>query len=169
MAGNALAIASGAKPISRRTAEARIEEFLARASAVNADESFPHRVGKVVVFGSYLGDRDRIGDVDLAIRLDRRPRYANAWPETLLAHAEAALWRGRRFRSFIDALAWAETEVKTILRGGVRPLSLHDWNREAPWLSKAPHRVLYEEPEPVLEAAPGKRRPKKTPSGDCPF
>jgi len=168
MAGNALAMASRTKQISRREGGERLAEFLARVEAVNADESFPHRVGKVVVFGSYLGDKDPIGDVDLAVRFDRRPRYAANWPETLMAYAEREQQTGRRFGSFLNALAWAETEMKRILRGGVRALSLHDWNAEEPWLSAAPHRILLEEEDPLRPTPPRKRSKRKC-SQDTPF
>jgi predicted nucleotidyltransferase len=149
MAGNALANASAAPPMSRAEASRQLEEFLERVELVNADESLPHRVGKVVIFGSYLSDRERIGDIDLAIRLDRRPQFADRWAEAVLARAEAAERRGRRFRGFIDRLAWAENEVKRVLRGGARLLSLHDWSTEEPWLQHAPHQVLLDEGPPA--------------------
>src|SRR5580692_6205869 len=100
MAGNALGIASAALPISRRDASRRVEEFLARARKVNDDDSWLYRVGKVVIFGSYLNNQDRIGDIDLAVRLDRRTRVGEDWAEAVLARAEAAERGGHRFRGF---------------------------------------------------------------------
>ena len=184
MAGNALANASAAPPISRAEASRQLEEFLERVALVNADESLPHRVGKVVIFGSYLSNQERIGDIDLAIRLDRRPQFAQRWAEAVLARAEAAEREGRRFRGFLERLTWAENEVKQRLRGGARLLSLHDWTTEEPWLQHAPHQVLLDEGPP----APGKdstsqpldsrinpdeprtsaRRPSRR-TDDCPF
>jgi hypothetical protein len=102
-----------------------------------------------------LGNQDRVGDIDLAIRLDRRPEFAPRWPEALLARAEDAENHGRRFRGFLERLAWPETEVKRYLRGGVRSLSLHDWTKEEPWLQYAPHKVILEDgssPSPVKSA-----------------
>ena len=145
MAGNALANATAALPISRRDASRRVEEFLARARSVNSDDSWLYRVGKVVIFGSYLNHQDRIGDVDLAIRLERRTRVDKDWVEAVLARAEAAERRGHRFRGLLDRLAWAENEVKRYLRGGARCLSLHDWSTEEPWLQHAPHQVLLDD------------------------
>jgi len=110
---------------------------LIRVGIVNAATTSLYSVGKVVAFGSYLGNQDRVGDIDLAIRLDRRPEFAPRWPEALLARAEAAENHGRRFRGFLKRLAWPETEVKRYLRGGVRSLSLHDWTKEEPWLQHA--------------------------------
>jgi hypothetical protein len=145
MAGNALAHATAAPPISRANAERQLKDFLARVETVNGDESLPHRVGKVVLFGSYLSNQESVGDIDLAIRLERRAVFADQWPEAILARADAAARQGRRFRGFLDRLAWAENEVKRYLRGGKRFLSLHDWTTEEPWLQHAAPRVLLDE------------------------
>jgi hypothetical protein len=78
MAGNALANASAPRPISRAEASRQLDEFLARVALVNADDSFPHRVGKVVIFGSYLSNQERIGDIDLAIPARPPPAVCRA-------------------------------------------------------------------------------------------
>ena len=64
MAGNALANASAARSISRAEASRQLAEFLERVARVNADDSWLHCVGKVVVFGSYLSNQEQIGDLD---------------------------------------------------------------------------------------------------------
>jgi hypothetical protein len=139
----------------------------------------------VVVVGSYLNSQEWLGDVDLAIRLDRRPEFAEQWPEALLARTDAAASRGRRFRGFLDRLAWPEIEVRRYLRGGVQWLSLHDWTKEEPWLHHAAHKVLLEEETPGVagesaaqknsdsrmrpqKVGSGARRPSKRTRG-CPF
>ena len=176
MAGNALAHATAAPPISRAHAERQLKEFLARVETVNADESWPHRIGKVVLFGSYLSSQESVGDIDLAIRLERRAIFADHWPEAVLARADAAARQGRRFRGVLERLAWAEKEVKQYLRGGKRSLSLQDWATEGVWLQHAPHRVLFDEgtdapsvngsnPEPgdLLVKPEKRRRPRGLP------
>jgi len=185
MAGNALANSTAAPPLSRTDADRLLQEFLIRVGIVNDDPSWLYRIGKVVVFGSYLNSQEWVGDIDLAIRLDRRPEFAEQWPEVLLAKSDAAACRGRRFRGFLDRLAWPETEVRRYLRGGIRWLSLHDWTKEEPWLQHAAHTVLLEEktsgatarsaaqkaPEPCIgsrKSDSGARRPSKR-SRDCPF
>ena len=57
MADNALANATAALPISRADAVRRVEELLVRVGIVNGDDSWPYRVGKVVIVGSYLTAR----------------------------------------------------------------------------------------------------------------
>lgn len=185
MAGNALANATAVPPLSRTDADRLLKELLIRVGIVNDDPSWLYRIGKVVVFGSYLNGQEWVGDIDLAIRLDRRPEFAERWPEALLARADAAARRGRRFRGFLDRLAWPETELRRYLRGGIRWLSLHDWTTEEPWLQHAAHTVLLEErtSTPTAKSAaqkdpeyctgspksdPGARRPSKR-TRDCPF
>jgi hypothetical protein len=52
--GNALAMASFGRPISRRTAERLVAEMLERARDYNSDSSKPYYVQRLRVFGSYL-------------------------------------------------------------------------------------------------------------------
>lgn len=67
--GNALALASAAKPILRSTAERKINEFLERVKEVNRNDYYLYKIKKVVVFGSYLSDAEKLGDIDLAIEI----------------------------------------------------------------------------------------------------
>src|SRR5260370_26141820 len=72
--GNALAHASTRKPITRKTAERLVEEFLARVREVNAGD-YAYRVRRVIIFGSCLSDEGEVpavGDVDLSIVLAAR-------------------------------------------------------------------------------------------------
>jgi predicted nucleotidyltransferase len=46
---------------------------LRRAEIGNARDDLLHWVTEVRVFGSYLTDSDDLGDLDLAINLERRP------------------------------------------------------------------------------------------------
>ncbi len=146
VAGNALASATAAKPILRQTGEDRLAQFLERVQALNANDECAYRVTKVVLFGSYLTSKTRLSDVDLAIRLEPRPQYRSQWPETLLAQAEEAERRGRRFSTFVDRLGWAQREAKRFLKARSRSLSLHDLDKEEPLFGRIPHRVVFEEP-----------------------
>jgi predicted nucleotidyltransferase len=146
IAGNALANSTAAKPIRRETGEDRLAEFLGRVRLLNADDVWAYRVTKVVVFGSYLTDKSRLGDVDVAIRLEPRPKYQDRWSEVLLAQAAEAEKRGTRFSRFVDRLGWAERQAKRFLKSRSRSLSLHDLKREQVLLNRIPHRVLFEEP-----------------------
>ncbi len=130
MAGNALANATAAAPISRTDADRLLKEFLIRVGIVNGDKPWLYRVGKVVIFGSYLNSQDCVGDIDLAIRLDQRTEFAECWPEALLARAEtprrtwAAVfadsssgWLGRKPRSGVTFAGCATVEFARLDEG----------------------------------------------------
>lgn len=72
-AGRTLALASAAKPILRKTADKKITELLGRVATINSSNQYVYAVTKVVVFGSYLSEQERINDVDIAIALEKRP------------------------------------------------------------------------------------------------
>ena len=88
--GNSFANATAARPVKRRVAERRLSEFLNRVRRVNAKPTFLYRVTEVVVFGSYLPVKSKMGDVDLAIHLEPKPEFRDGWAERVLAHAAEA-------------------------------------------------------------------------------
>ncbi len=141
--GNALANATTARPVKRSTAERRLAEFLSRVREVNAKPGFLYRVTEVVVFGSYLSGRSKVGDVDLARRLEPKPEYREGWGARVLEHSTEAEVRGRRFARFADRLGWPQQEVRRFLRAGSRSLSLHDLDHEEELIADAPHRYLF--------------------------
>jgi len=141
--GNAFANATAARPVKRRVAERRLSEFLNRVRHVNAKPAFLCRVTEVVVFGSYLSSKSKMGDVDLAIHVEPKPEYRDGWAERVLAHAAEAEARGRRFSRFADRLGWAEQETRMFLKAGSRSLSLHDLDNERPLFSETPHQIVF--------------------------
>lgn len=108
--GNALAMASFGKPITRKTADRLVAEMLDRARTCNADPGKPYYVQRLRIFGSYL-DRsvDPLGDVDVELVLGQRVTD----PKEILRYATAS---GRSFPSFMDRLFWPQTEAVQILR-----------------------------------------------------
>jgi hypothetical protein len=88
--------------INRAKAEKLLADFLQCVEEVNAHPDLPHWVTEVRVFGSYLNDSDNLGEIDLAIKKERRPAsgsISDAYPERLVA---------------------------LLLKGGSRYISLHD-------------------------------------------
>ena len=141
--GNAFANATAARPVQRRVAERLLSQFLNRVRRVNAHAAFLYRVTEVVVFGSYLSTKSKMGDVDLAIQLEPKPEFRDGWAERVLVHAAEAEARGRRFSRFADRLGWAEQETRMFLKGGSRSLSLHDLDHERPLFSEMPHQTVF--------------------------
>ena len=69
--------------VSRAVADKALAEFMSGVRQVNAAESpFAFRVNTVVLFGSFLGPAEELGDVDLAIEL--KPRLQNQQQQDIL-------------------------------------------------------------------------------------
>lgn len=103
--GNALAMASFGKPISRKTAERLIAGLVERAQAYNGDPGKPLFISTLRVFGSYLNpDVNPLGDVDIELTYGRR-----ITGQTALADYTRA--SGRSFGTYFDQLMWPQTEL----------------------------------------------------------
>jgi hypothetical protein len=103
--GNALAMASFGKPISRKTADRLVSELLERARAYNADPVKPLFLNSLRVFGSYLNPGiDPLGGVDIELTYGRRITA----PMVASAYARAS---GRSFNTYVDQLMWPQTEL----------------------------------------------------------
>ena len=125
IAGGAFAMASAAPPVRRETAERALNELLERVRIVNADPEFLYRVREVKVFGSYLGDSDRIGDVDVALDIERKESDPERFRELTEIRLGEAWVDGRRFSSEWERHNWPYTEVVLYLKSRSRTLSLH--------------------------------------------
>ncbi len=77
--GPRLAAARLLKPITRAKAETIIAAFLQRVESINQRPELLERVREVRVFGSYLGESDELGDVDMAVRTERREMPGKDW------------------------------------------------------------------------------------------
>jgi hypothetical protein len=103
--GNALAMASFGKPISRKTADRLVSELLERAHAYNADPGKPLFINTLSVFGSYLSPEiDPLGDVDIELTYGRRITDQKARSDYTRAS-------GRSFGTYFDQLMWPQTEL----------------------------------------------------------
>ena len=88
MRSNARRAARFVPRINRAKAEKLLADFLQSVEEVNAHPDLLHWVTEVRVFGSYLNDSDNLGEIDLAIKKERRPAsgsFTDAYPERLVA------------------------------------------------------------------------------------
>jgi predicted nucleotidyltransferase len=120
--GMRLASARLLKPITRAKADAIIAAFLQRVQRINERPELLERVREVRVFGSYLDGRDDLGDIDIAVRTERKGSFGKDWIRESLRRADES---GRTFSSYIDRLFYGHTEVMRLLKAGSRYLSLH--------------------------------------------
>ena len=83
--GNAMRAARIVPRINRAKAEKLLVDFLQCVEEVNAHPDLLHWVTEVRVFGSYLTNSDDLGEIDLAIKKERRPAsgsFSDAYPGT---------------------------------------------------------------------------------------
>jgi predicted nucleotidyltransferase len=109
MKGSALALTNFVPRVNRAKTEKLLKGVLERVAEINARADLLHRVTEVRVFGSYLTDPDDLGDLDLAIKLERRPvkkTGSYAWTEACL---EMARQSGKTFSSYFDELTYPDT------------------------------------------------------------
>jgi predicted nucleotidyltransferase len=123
--GHAFANATAGKPISRGTAERVLREFMDRVNAVNASKEYAFKIESAVLFGSMLSCADRLGDVDVAIDLQRRISDSVKFRQQCDRRRHVAEEKGRAFSTAIDWATWPKKEVVLQLKARSRTLSLH--------------------------------------------
>lgn len=140
-----LALASGrATPrIHRATAERLLAGLIERMHLLETRTDLLYRVEQAYVYGSYLRTVDRLGDLDVAVKL--APREADR-----ALHRERArdrVWRvrqeGRRFSNITEELFFPKHEVWRFLRGRSRSISLRDLDEEPDLVPVGGVRVIY--------------------------
>jgi len=151
LAGARLALASAAKPITRETANRKVEEFLARVRAVNASDYYLYRVRRVLAFGSYLGTGERLNDIDLAVEAIHREQDNEKRVKLDLARAREARRAGRQLNTIMAEMTWSYNEVLLYLKSRSRALSLH--SMEDAILERVQTKVLFQ-----ISEAPGDSR-----------
>jgi hypothetical protein len=150
---------SASKRITRRTAETAIDGLMTRVQNVNKNPKYLSSVCSVVLFGSYLEDKDRLGDLDVAVQL--APRISNH-DELIKATVQYAFDSGRRFSNCTEEIYWAEHEIYQVLKARKRTISIQPW-RAFLEMEKTPsfrYRVVMGDPERIareLQTAEGKR------------
>jgi predicted nucleotidyltransferase len=128
-AGRRFAKATAAKPVSRNIAGKRLEELVKRATNVNANKKYAYVVQSIVVFGSFLTEKEMINDVDVAVEL--APRYKDSEKFKALSEkrVEIAYQSGRNFGHLLEQLDWPRREVILILKNRSRTLSIEEFGQ----------------------------------------
>jgi hypothetical protein len=118
--GLALAMASFQRPVSRAKAELLVAGLMGRAAAWNADPGKAVWIDRLRIFGSYLTDAPALGDVDVAVELNRRARFEDRGQWAAYVNRS-----GRVFANLVERVAWPQTEAVQHLRNRSGYLSLH--------------------------------------------
>jgi predicted nucleotidyltransferase len=125
LAGGTFALASTARPLRRVTARRKLDEFLNRVRIVNNSDYFLYKVKRVLIFGSYLGDEERLNDVDIAVKLVHREPDSKRRMELNRERVGEVLRKGRQFSNLVDELSWPQREVLLFLKARSRAIALH--------------------------------------------
>lgn len=127
--GNALSVATAARPISRNTAEKKLEEFLGRVRVVNSDDYYLYRVKRVLLFGSFLSDAATVNDIDVAVEFVPKEKDSRLREKARLRRNKEVQAAGKRFDSSFEMAIWPQKEVWMFLKSRSRAISVH-WTRE---------------------------------------
>jgi predicted nucleotidyltransferase len=121
--------------ITRHEAEKLVAGLLERVKQVNKRDELTHRVTEVRVFGSYLGNKADLGDVDLAVQFTpRRPTHVE---EAKLRAAQS----GKTMGNYLQIITYGRHEVRQILKNRSPYLSIHEFGE--PEKLGVPYRVLF--------------------------
>jgi predicted nucleotidyltransferase len=122
--GLSIARASGAKRVQRETAARALTDFMVRVREVNENPKFLMMVTEVVIFGSYLSDKENLGDLDIACKCEFK--FAFPDPQTfakkLSEHFKAS---GRSSKGSLVDMYWPWEQVHLYLKNRKRTISLH--------------------------------------------
>ena len=140
-AGNAIARVSKSRPITRKTAESRIQDFLTRVREVNLESQYVFAVERAAVFGPYLSNSDTVKNVDIALELAPKIADKKKLEARVKADAAKAEAEGKRFKSFAARLAWGQDKVLQHLKGRTRALALVPMSER---ILAQPHRIIFQ-------------------------
>jgi len=126
--GGTFSLASAARALHRKTAEQKLQQLLERVKRVNQSEEFIYGVSKVAVFGSYLTNRPRINDIDVAVEYVRKHADSEEHLRAADQRLRVAWENGRRLDIIADRVLWPRMEVSLFLKSRSRAISLHEFD-----------------------------------------
>jgi predicted nucleotidyltransferase len=135
--------ASATSPISRQRAETLLSTVIERATEfVEQYPAWPICLKRVAVFGSALSDAAVLGDLDIAIDIEKaaEPDFDSAMNEA----RERAEAEGFKPRSKFERIVLPELFLHRKLRGANHSISLHPWSDLT--ALNCPYRVVWSHP-----------------------
>mgnify|MGYP004701223177 CR=1 FL=1 len=142
--GRRFGIAKATASISRAKASELLQDLIERAKSINENPEFVFFVERIEVFGSYITDKELLGDLDVGVKLDRRYN-GTQFTQHNQHRIEMAKSGGRSFNNSTDQLNWPYLEVILMLKARKRGLSIHDINEDEVF-SVTETRVVYQFP-----------------------
>lgn len=144
--GAQLALASAAKRFKRKSVDKAYKDFMGRVSEINKDDNYLYKVEKVVVFGSYLSDKEYLSDLDLAIRLTSKFKTdeGELFGYKCEQKTKLAQKNGRRFGNIAEYYSWPQTEVLLRLKNRSAIISLHYIDQDEEIIETTCHKIVYD-------------------------
>jgi predicted nucleotidyltransferase len=156
--GRTLSLASAAKPLYHKTAQKKLEQFLERVRQANERKDFIYKITRVAVFGSFLTDRDRINDIDLAVEYVRKTKNYDRYLKEASERLGIALRGGRRFDNIVSQIFWPQKEIALFLKSGSRSISMHDFKELS--MLNTPYKIVYQQGKVPSLGTEGDLKPK---------
>jgi predicted nucleotidyltransferase len=119
--GNALRMAGFVPRLDRDKADVLLKEVLGRVESLNRNAELLFWITEVRVFGSYLTDSADLGDIDLAIKMERDQRVKQ-WADACLSLAKES---GKTFSNYLNKLCYPEQEVLRRIKNRSPYVSVH--------------------------------------------
>jgi hypothetical protein len=122
----------------------KADQILSRLTGT-ADECYfenkcevPYYASRIIVFGSYLTDKEKLGDLDVFIEKKCKWKYRGEMVDFFLNHPN------NNERTIINKLAFPDNVFYRFLKQGSTSLSMHDISEMDAFLQKNPE-FKYEE------------------------
>ena len=120
---------------------------------VSSNPSFLHTITAAVVFGSALSETEELGDVDVAVQLERKPMDWETYLRSSNERVTLAQQNGKRFGNITEQVCWPTIEIWNFLESRTRQLSIHDLD-ELNRFPKVKCRVLFGYRQVLAELLP---------------
>jgi predicted nucleotidyltransferase len=123
--------------IKRETAGRILKKMVQTAEEINSapETQFMYFVSKVVVFGSYLTEKERLGDIDVAVEIEGRWKTGEEFNRLLEAVCETKL-------SGVPDVLYPYQKIITTLRNRSKSLSFHPIEEIV--RGNFPHKIIFE-------------------------
>ena len=109
--------------ITRAKADQPIADLVERAKEVDADPQYLYGISRLVIFGSYLTGKEKLGDIDIAVELGPKERHPPAHWKLVEEQRQAA-----PLGNMLEQLDWPEQKVRKALRDRHTAFSIHTYD-----------------------------------------
>jgi hypothetical protein len=143
--GEELRRAKGSKPVARAAADKALMEMIARAEEVNASDDYLMSITHIAVFGSYVSEKDPIGDLDVAYAAHGHWGDIDSTEFSRLLYAHYRRIKGGG-GDFMKVMEFPSRQVDLKMKNRVRMISIEPWVGFMSLLKKQPefrYRVVF--------------------------